>query len=974
MSGLLAPDPTRIGRPPGPPQPDRAPDSLAAGTPKPLRRDLERLLGPGRVLARASDLVRYASDASPYRYLPKVVVVAHDERDVARTLSFARGRGMPVTLRAGGTSLNGQAQGEGILVDVRRQFARVRVEQEGERVRVGCGTVLGHVNRALAPHGRRLGPDPASVEAATAGGVVANNSGGMRCGIVRDSYSTVRAMRLVTPSGALLDTQAPGAGERFARDEPGLATGLAELRDELRGDAELAARVRRKFEIKNTMGYRLCALLDADEPLEIFRRLVIGSEGTLAFVSEITFETVPVPARTTVSWLHFEDIDTALAPVGDLVAAGASAVELMVAPALVVASHNIAGAPTHWRDLPPTSAALLVEFGGAGEPELDEAEARAAEVLSSHELLRPAEFTRDAQAIEVAWRVREGMFGLVGRLRAPGTALITEDICVRPERLGHAAADIQALLGDHGFLTGVAGHASAGNLHFTLTPELSERAGRHRYESFMEGLAELVVDRYDGSLKAEHGTGLNMAPYLEREWGAKATEMMWRIKRLADPDGVLGPGVVLNRDPGVHLRNLQSTPAVEEEVTACVECGMCEPVCPSRNITTTPRQRILLRREMARQEPGGPVLEALLREYEHDSIETCAADSSCAPACPLAIDTGKLVKRFRARERTEPGERVAHEAARRWGRVEGAARAALGAGTGLADLAGDRTADATARAARRVLGPELVPRWPPSMPPPAPAAMPATTREGAAAVYMPACINRIFGNARGTAQRPTLPEALVEVSRRGGLPLWIPADVGGHCCSVPWSSKGYRRGREEMARRMAGALWRWSGEGELPVVIDASSCAQGLRSDVGSSLEGDLAGRYEQVRVMDSIEWAHDRLLPAIDIERRVGSVAVHPTCSAAQLGLARKLAAIASAMADEVVVPAAASCCGFAGDRGLLHPELPASALRDEAAELAGLEIDACVSSNRTCELGLQQVTGRPFESFVLLLERLTR
>ena len=971
---LLAPDTVRIGRPEGEPFDDRAPASLADGTPEPLRSELADVLGPGRVLARASDLVRYASDASPYRYLPKAVVVARNAEDVAKVFEYGRRSGIPVTLRAAGTSLNGQAQSEGILVDVRRHWSGVAVEDGGRLARVRPGTVLGHANRVLAPHCRKLGPDPASTDAATVGGVIANNSGGMRCGVVRDSYSTVRAMKLVLASGTVIDTEAPDAEETFAAREPELAAGLAEIRDELRADAELTERVRRKFAIKNTMGYRLCAFLDADGPLEIFRRLVVGSEGTLAFVAEALFETVPLPRHTTTAWLHFASIDAATDPVPDLVAAGASAVELMVAPALMVASHNIRGAPQYWRELPPDSAALLVEFGAEDAAEIGPAQERAVEVLGGHELLRPPQFTVDAEEIEVAWRVREGMFGLVGRLRPEGTALINEDVCVEPARIAEAAKDIQAILGEHEFLTGVAGHASAGNLHFMLTPVMSDPADRERYESFMGRLVDLIVDKYGGSLKAEHGTGLNMAPYLEREWGPKATEMMWRIKELADPDGVLAPGVVLSRDPEVHLRNLQSTPPIEEEATTCVECGMCEPVCPSRNVTTTPRQRILLRREMARQPAGSPVLAALIAEYEYDSLQTCAADGSCAPACPLAIDTGKLVKRFRAVERTAADERAGRAAARHWASVEAAARRGLGGGGVVSEVAGPRAVDSVARLARRAISAELVPRWPPNMPPPAPGRLPPTQREGASAVYVPACINRIFGNAGGTPDGPTLPEALVEVSARASLPLWIPDDVAGNCCATPWSSKGYRQGHELMAARVAESLWGWSDGGVLPVVTDASSCALGLLEDVAPQLDERARQRFEQVEVIDSIAWAHDRLLPALEVSRRAGSAVLHPTCSVGHLGLGAKLRAVARAIAEEVVVPAGLSCCGFAGDRGLLHPELPASALRDEAAEIAGREFDACLCSNRTCELGLEQVTGLPYSSFVFLLERATR
>ena len=550
--------------------------------------------------------------------------------------------------------------------------------------------MLGHVNRVLAPYGRKLGPDPASTDIATVGGVIANNSGGMRCGTVRDSYSTVSSLTFALPSGTIIDTAAPDAAERFAALEPELAAGLIEIRDRIRTDGDLRERIKRKFEIKNTTGYRLCAFLDADEPLEIFRRLLVGSEGTLAFIAEAVYETVPLPAMTTLTWIHFDSIADATAPVGDLVAAGASAVELMVAPALMVAANSIPGTPEYWKELPLESAALLVEFGADDDAGLERGEAATAEVLAGLEgkAFRGPEFARDHETVELYWRVREGLHGLVGRLRPPGTALIVEDVCVPPARIAEAAEEIRALLAEHGFLSGVAGHTSAGNLHFMLTPDFSKPEDLQRYETFMEKLVTLVLDTYDGSLKAEHGTGVNMAPFVEREWGRTATEMMWEVKRLADPDAVLGPGIVLNRDPACHLENLKTTPVIEESATACVECGFCEPVCPSRNLTLTPRQRIVLRREMARQPAGSPLLAKLIEEYEYDGLQTCAADGTCATTCPLGIDTGALVKELRSSEHGRREERAGLRVAQRWAKFEAASRAGLG--DRRRDLRGDR--------------------------------------------------------------------------------------------------------------------------------------------------------------------------------------------------------------------------------------------------------------------------------------------
>ena len=930
------------------PAPDRAPDELAAGIAQPLRGELEELLGADRVLGRPGDLVSYASDASPYRHLPRAVVRPHDAEEVGRVLAFGRRRGIPVTFRAAGTSLNGQSQGSGILVDVSRHFRGTVVLGEGERVRLRPGTILGHANRVLAPFGTKLGPDPASADVCTVGGVIANNSGGMRCGVAADSYATVRELTFVLPSGTTIDTGAAGAEERFAAAEPELVAGLEAIRDEIHSDPELSARIRRKFEIKNTTGYRLCAFLDAERPLEIFRRLLVGSEGTLAFVAEAELATVPVPAATAAAWVHFPDVDAAVAPVNELVAAGATAVELMGADALMTASSSMIGAPPEWTDLPPESAALLVELAGA-EGELDAKVARAEAILAAHETIRPVGFARDPEQVALAWRVRGGLHGLIGKTRPEGTAMIVEDVCVPPPRIGECAHDLQELLGEHGFLTAVAGHASAGNLHCWLTPDFGVPGDVDRYEAFMAGLVDLVVGKYDGSLKAEHGTGLNMAPYVEREWGERATALMWRVKELADPEGVLSPGVLLSREEGAHLRNLKVWPRIEEAATHCVECGFCEPVCPSRDLTRTPRERIVLRREMARQPVGSPVWRALEKEYEYDGLATCATDGSCQLACPIGIDTGALVKQLRAAGHPPGAERMELATAGRWNLVEGAARAGLRFGGPLA------------RRTRRGG----------ALPKAAPSELPATIHAGAAAVYLPSCTNRILAGSPAAA--------LVAVSARAGLPVWIPPDLEGSCCGLPWSSKGFEQAHRLKANEMVERLWGWSGEGALPVVIDAASCTSAVAEPGPGVLGTENSERLAALRILDSVAWAHDHLLPWLEVGTKVGSATVHPTCATRRMGLAPTLSRLAAALADDVYVAPSAHCCGFAGDRGVSHPELTEAATRPQAQELAAAEreggpFDARLSSNRTCEIGLERATGEPYESIVILLERLTR
>jgi D-lactate dehydrogenase len=974
MKKLFSATPARMGRYEGPPKSDAVPASLVDGTPTGLKADLITLLGKQNVLHRAIDLVRFASDASPYRLIPQVVVQPRTTDDVVKIFRYCRENGRHATLRAAGTSLNGQSLSDDLLIDVRRHWYGANVEDNGYRVRARPGMILGHINAMLGRYGRRLGPDPASSKACTIGGVIGNNAGGMRCTVKNDAYQTVSAMTFVTASGAVIDTSASDAEAAFERAEPDLAKGLLALREELLADRELVDRVRRKYSIRNTHGYRLCALLDGQTPLEIFRRLLVGSEGTLAFVAEAVIGTVPAPNVTSVAWIPVPTIDEAVSLVPSLVGLGATAVELMVAPALTAAGQAFANTPCYWKTLDPKAAALLVEFGAEDGRALEVLQNKVLDLTSNTQLLHPVDFTSMEEAVELAWHVREGLLGLIGKLRPKGSTLITEDVCFPRERLAQGARDVQELLSKHGFIPGVAGHAAHGNLHFTLVADFGNPEDLRRYEVFMKELVELVVRKHDGSLKAEHGTGLNMAPFLESEWGAKATAMMWRIKELADPKGILGPNVILTRNAKLHLENLKSVPLIENvtDSTQCIECGFCEPVCPSRNVTMTPRQRIVTRREMARQSPGSPMLAQLQEEYQYDGIETCAGDGTCAIPCPIGINTGALIHEFRAMETTPAADNVALRLARNWSAVETLARAGLSATHAFSALFGVKPLTALTGVARAVASPDLIPSVPGPMPRAA-RALPSTQERGAAAVYFPACINRMFGRDPDSPASPSLPEVFVTLSNRAGKPLWIPPDVVGLCCSTPWKSKGYPKGHEFMAKSIADAMLRWSDDGKIPIVVDAASCTLALSQDIASLLDAETKAKYESLTIIDSIAWCRD-LLSTLTIRRKLGRIAVHPTCSITHLELAKTLKQIATHLADDVEVPIGTTCCGTAGDRGLLHPELVVSATREVKAILDAHPAEAYISANRTCEMGLRHATGRPYESFIFVLEELSR
>ncbi|MFY9772193.1 MAG: FAD-binding and (Fe-S)-binding domain-containing protein [Xanthobacteraceae bacterium] len=955
------------------PQRDRAPDALAAGTPPKLRDDLVALLGADRVLSRPIDLIRFATDASPYRLFPKVVVMARDVDDVRKVLDYARREHETVTFRAAGTSLSGQAQGDGILLDVRRHWGGVNVEANGRRLRARPGTILSRANLALHAHGYRLGPDPASASACTIGGVIANNSSGMCCGTTQNAYKTVSSLVFMLPSGTFIDTAREDAEQQFAAAEPALATGLIEIKREIESEPELVARLRKKFSIKNTTGYHMEAFLDGATPLEIFRRLVVGSEGTLAFIAEAVFETIPDDQYRLTSFMIFADMYAACAAVKPFVDHGAAAVEL-VDRASLRAVEGKPGVPDRWKSLPDNATALLVEFRAPSELARAEAARIASATLSGLTLLEPAEFTQDPVLAAQFWNVRSGLLASVGGARPSGSSFILEDVCFPPERLADGALDLQALFAKHGYTGIVFGHASAGNLHFLITPFLNDPKEVAHYGAFLHDIVELVVGKYDGSLKAEHGTGRNIAPYVEREWGTRLAALMWKLKRLADPDNVLSPGVMLTDDRESHLKNLQTAPTIEATVDRCIQCGFCEPVCPSRNLTTTPRQRIALRREMARQTEASRVSAGILADYDYDAIQTCAGDGLCGIACPVDINTGVLMKHFRHLQHGARAEEVAATFARKFGTVERLARIAVRVAGATSRVLGDRSITALTNMARAVVSKDLMPGWLPNMPSAAKVKLPKTRHDSAAGVYFTACVNRIFGRIPGQESKRSLQEAMIAISERAGMPLWIPEDIGGHCCATIWHSKGYIKGNAIMANRVAESLWRWSDSGRLPIICDASSCSFGITSEIVEYLTPENREHHAQLTIFDSVAWAHDRLLPKLAIRRKAASAVVHPSCSINHLKLANKLHALADAMAEAAVTPTAYGCCGFAGDRGFLHSELTRSATAEEAKEVSERKYDAYLGSNRTCEIGLNLATGKDYESFVYLLEELTR
>ncbi|PKO30323.1 MAG: 4Fe-4S ferredoxin [Betaproteobacteria bacterium HGW-Betaproteobacteria-7] len=913
-----------------------------------LIQHLRQHLPENQVITDDLRRLAYGTDASFYRLIPQVIAVIESENDARTVLAIARRNNTPVTFRAAGTSLSGQAITDGVLALIGEGFATYELNADASKVKVGPGMIGGDVNRRLAPFGKKIGPDPASINACKIGGIAANNASGMCCGTAQNSYRTLAGLRVMLADGTVLDTEDPLSVDAFTKSHAVLLGELERLGRDTRDNVRLAERIRHKFKIKNTTGYSLNALVDYEHPIDILAHLMIGSEGTLGFISRITYRTVVEDPFKASALVFFPDIRTACEAVIRLKPQPVSAVELLDRPALH-SVENKPGLPAIMRELGEEAAALLIEVRAATADGIADKIAAVHAAMDGVATVEPMQFSTDPATCEMYWKVRKGTFPSVGAMRRTGTTVLIEDVAFPIASLADATLDLQALLRHHGYHEAIIfGHALEGNLHFVFTQDFGDPAEVDRYARFMDDVCHLVVDKYDGSLKAEHGTGRNMAPFVELEWGKEAADLMRKIKALFDPDTLLNPGVILNDNPHAHLENLKPMPAAEDIVDRCIECGFCEPLCPSHRLTLSPRQRIVSVRELARRAAAGESAGRLGEDYAYMGLDTCAGCGLCSTACPVGIDTGDLTRRLRGRRLGSTARAVNAWTGEHFGTLAGASRLGLKVGHLAASVVGDN-----------LLGKLSGGAWKEAMPQPGRSPQ-ARAVQGDPVVYFPTCGGRIFGPS--SAGEKQLGDVISELLIRAGYAPILPDGFDQLCCGQMLASKGMAEEADGMSRTLEAALLKASANGKYPVIMDASTCSVRMQKH--------LAGR---LKLYDFHEFAVDALLPRLMLHKQAGPVALHINCSVRKNGSDGKLRQLLAACVDEIVEPAGVTCCGFAGDRGFVVPELNQHALRKIHDELPAT--CACgVSTNRTCEIGLTAETGRNYQSIAYLLEQCSR
>ncbi len=913
-----------------------------------------------RISRKWIDRIAYSRDASIYRLFPEAVARPSNENEIISLFQHIQRENTSVTFRTAGTSLSGQSVTNGIIAEVVRDWKNITVLENGAKLKLEPGVIGDDANKILNPYHRKIGPDPASIKAAMIGGIVSNNASGMCCGITQNSYHTLEYIRFILPNGNVYDTSNPEDYDRFNQIEKQLSDGLIHIKNKINANQDIKNKILHKYRIKNTIGYSLNAILDWKHPIDIFAHLLVGSEGTLAFISNVTLKTVPDPVNKATGLLLFNSIHEACNFIPFLKENETNAVELMDYASLTTAKY-LKDSPYSVSDLTKDSVALLCEYQSENDEALSDIVTKTEYQLTKSQVDMMGGFYTDKETREKLWSVRKNLYPTVGSLRKTGTSVITEDIAFDTIYLGDAIMDLQKYCKKWHFDdTVIFGHAKDGNLHFVSSIDLSDNNGLQNYEGLMHDIVDMTVGKYDGSLKAEHGTGRNMAPFVEMEWGSELTKIMWEIKSLIDPDNRLNPGVLLSKDEDIHVKNLKTIPTVSETIDLCIECGFCEKVCPSKELTLTPRQRIILARERLNEH----IPDNQKQDEQYYCEETCATDGLCEIECPINIDTGMFIKELRHTHHSSLTKWMALWSVKHFSFIQKIIRIFLHIMRIKTTLVGHQFFIRLSKILHLITS-RSTPIWNKYIPKASQSIKTSNNSKNTKYVYFTTCINRVFSPSKDSKN---LSNILFDISKKVGILLTLPDNISDLCCGMPYSSKGYKEAENEMIKKTIDQLYIETEKGKLPILIDTSACTYQLMNT--TPMNDNLQRKWQALTFVDIVSFllhcVEQMSLPKLD-----RSIILHPTCSTRKMNLSESLKELAEICAKRVIIPEEESCCGFAGDRGLLIPELTDHATKKIAESLNDINNDVNgYSTSRTCEIGMMSATDRNYESIAILVK----
>ncbi len=928
--------------------------------------DIKKTIPRNRINSDELRRLAWGTDAGFYKLVPKLVVHSQNEQEIIEILKTASKYKIPLTFRAAGTSLSGQAVTDSVLVVAGKGWEKYEIAPDLTTIKLQPGIIGQRVNEILKPHGRKFPPDPASVKSAMVGGIILNNASGMSCGTHENSYKTLVSARLIFADGTLLDTSDEKSKSDFSKTHHVFISKIIELRNRVKADAELCKLIEKKYRIKNVTGLSINPFIEFDDPFEIILHLIVGSEGTLAFLSEATMKTVPdLPCKAS-AMLYFSSMRTACEAVIQLKKSPVTAVELFDRLA-IKSVENKADAISSLKELPVNAAVLLIKTEAYDQDSLQKNIEKVLEAIPETSLISKPFFATKAEEYEPYWTMRSGIFPTVGSTRPVGTTCLIEDVAFQVDDLPDATDDMRKILINHGYNDAVIyGHALEGNFHFILNQSFDTEEEIARYDKLMSDVITMVVDKYGGSLKAEHGTGRNMAPFVRKEWGEKAWNLMKDVKQLFDPHNLLNPGVIFNDDPQCHLKNLKTMPQTHETIDKCIECGFCEVNCVSHSFTLSSRQRIVIQREITRLKQTGENA-ARLAELEKDFVYagdvSCAGDGLCATSCPVDINVGDYIHFYRQKslENNTFAQKTAVWTADNFSFVSSALKTTLFTANLARSIIGKKAMGTIAKGLRVASG-NNIPLWTPAMPKAAPPIDISNQIESELkVVYFPSCLNQTMGASPEDPDQTHIVKKITGFLNKAGYEVIFPEKMNSLCCGTIWESKGFPDVADKKSDELEKALLKASENGKYPVLCDQSPCLKRMRETM-KSLQ-----LYEPVEFIDRF------LLDKLDFHPTDEPVTVHATCSTIKMGLKPALVKIAQLCSNNVLVPAEVGCCGFAGDKGFTLPELNEHGLRKLRTQTQAHHSQAGYSNSRTCEIGLNTHSGIPYQSIVFLVDKCT-
>ncbi len=916
-----------------------------------------------RILQSKIQRMAYSTDASHYTLFPKLVLKADTEKEVQLLLQIAKFNQVSITFRGAGTSLVGQALSDSVIVILTPSWKKSEYIASKNEIWVEPALTGSEVNHLLIPYSQKIGPDPSSIDAAHIGGILANNASGMCCGVKFNSYHTLKQIRVLLEDGTLLDTADKKNIAEFRRKKADLLANLMKLKTEILASPELIDLIRRKYLIKNTMGYAINSFLDFEDPIDILKHLFVGSEGTLGFIAKACFSCFPDLPHKSVGFFILKDIKKTTQLVQALQPTPVDAVELLDYLSL----QAVIDRPIMKNVKLPNDqcAALLIQTSATSKKDLAKQEQK---IFQKIQLFQPTSsifFTsnKTTQFTEL-WELRKGLYPSVGAMRSTGSTAFIEDVAFPIQNLDKGVLGIQKIIKECGYKGVIFGHALAGNIHFVISQSFESKKEIKQFEIFNEKLAALVF-RYQGSLKAEHGTGRNTAPFVEKEWGNAAYCIMQRLKKIMDPQNILNPGVLLNEDKKIYLKNFKTVPPIDALLDKCTECGFCERICPSVNITFSPRQRISVLRNLQSLEAAEK--KTLLKSYNYFGEATCTSCGLCQSLCPMQIDTGVFIRKFRSEKNSPISKKLAGSISKNFSTAKTGIKITLSLLEEIqkTTLTKDLLKNISRFAKKKLptagrslsllaLGKNLPLRTKQKL-------QPKLSSNLQKIIYFPSCISQTI-LPTSKIKLASLVDTTIEVLERAGYQVILLPNYNRICCGKAFESKGYKEAADYQVKKVEKNL-KLLGDKTIPLLCDTSPCSMFLKEKLNK----------KGWNINDSIEILDKYVLSKLKIKKKKKMISIHPVCSLYKMGLDERFKKIASLLSTEVIIPPSVSCCGVAGDKIFQYPELVHSALSKLASEIPK-KCKEGYSSSTTCELGLNYYSPITYRSIFYLINELTK